>query len=52
MKPLLKSKTAIEKMIREKEREMKMTAKALNFELAAILRDEIKILKLKTKNER
>ncbi|MBI2623496.1 MAG: excinuclease ABC subunit UvrB [Candidatus Liptonbacteria bacterium] len=45
MKPIPKSKSAIEKLIREKEREMREAAKELNFELAAILRDEIKVLK-------
>ncbi len=44
MKPVPKSKTAMEKLMREKEREMREAAKQLNFELAAILRDEIKVL--------
>src|SRR3989344_363609 len=35
------SKSALEKMVRDKEREMKDAAKELNFELATILRDEI-----------
>ncbi|MEK7479192.1 MAG: helicase-related protein, partial [Patescibacteria group bacterium] len=43
-KPLLKSKTALEKLIAEKEKEMKEAARGLDFELAAILRDEIKEL--------
>ncbi|MDP3724933.1 MAG: excinuclease ABC subunit UvrB [Nanoarchaeota archaeon] len=43
-KPIPKSKTAMEKLIREKEREMKEAAKALDFELAAILRDEVREL--------
>jgi len=45
MKPLPKSKTAIEKIIKKKELEMKEAAKKLDFELAALLRDEIRILK-------
>jgi excinuclease ABC subunit B len=45
MKPVVKSKAAIAEMIRDKEREMKEAAKDLDFELAAILRDEIKELK-------
>ncbi|MBI2889021.1 MAG: excinuclease ABC subunit UvrB [Candidatus Liptonbacteria bacterium] len=44
LKPIPKSKTAMEKLMREKEREMREAAKGLNFELAAILRDEIKVL--------
>jgi excinuclease ABC subunit B len=44
MKPVPKSKTAIEKLIKEKEREMREAAQQLNFELAAILRDELKVL--------
>ncbi|MCR4328552.1 MAG: excinuclease ABC subunit UvrB [Patescibacteria group bacterium] len=44
MKPIPKSKSAMEKLLREKEREMREAAKELNFELAAILRDEIKVL--------
>ena len=43
-KPLPKSKSALEKLITQKEREMKEAAHALDFELAAILRDEIKEL--------
>lgn len=45
VKPLPKSKSVIEKLIVEKEKEMKQAAESLNFELAAVLRDEIKILK-------
>ena len=45
MKPVVKSKAAIAEMIRDKESEMKEAAKDLDFELAAILRDEIKELK-------
>jgi len=44
MKPIPKSKSAMEKLIKEKEREMREAAKELNFELAAILRDEIRVL--------
>ena len=43
-KPLPKSKTALLSLIAEKEREMKQSAKDLDFELAAILRDEIREL--------
>jgi len=46
IKPILKSKSAIEKLIKEKEREMKEAARKLDFELAAIFRDEIKALYL------
>jgi excinuclease ABC subunit B len=44
LKPIPKSKTAIAKLIADKEREMKAASKHLDFELAAILRDEIKEL--------
>ncbi len=44
MKPLPKSKAAIEQLMREKEKEMKAAASALDFELAAILRDEVRAL--------
>ncbi len=50
LKPVPKSKTAMEKLMREKEREMREAAKELNFELAAILRDEIKVLARDMKN--
>ena len=43
--PLLKSKTALGELIKEKEAEMKEAARRLDFELAAILRDEVKELK-------
>jgi excinuclease ABC subunit B len=43
-KPVPKSKTALKALISEKEREMKDASKRLDFELAAILRDEIKEL--------
>jgi excinuclease ABC subunit B len=45
LKPVPKSKPALQKLIAQKEREMKEAAKQLDFELAAILRDEIKQLK-------
>lgn len=47
MKPIGKSKKAVKETIEKKEEEMRKAAKILNFELAAILRDEIKILKKK-----
>ncbi|HVM76865.1 MAG TPA: excinuclease ABC subunit UvrB [Candidatus Paceibacterota bacterium] len=43
-KPIPKSKTGMQKLIAEKQREMREAAKALDFEMAAILRDEIKEL--------
>jgi excinuclease UvrABC nuclease subunit len=42
-----RSKTALQRLITEKEREMRMAAKELNFELAGILRDEIRELNKK-----
>jgi excinuclease ABC subunit B len=50
-KPIPKSKTAMAKLIAEKEREMKTASKHLDFELAAILRDEIKELTIKLNKE-
>jgi len=50
-KPLPKSKSVIEELIKQKEKEMKEAAKMLDFELAAILRDEIKILSSKVKGK-
>jgi excinuclease ABC subunit B len=47
MAPVPKSKTALEKLIKDKEREMRTAAKALDFELAGILRDEIRELRKK-----
>ena len=44
-KPLPRSKKEAERLIKEKEKEMKLAASELEFELAAILRDEIAILK-------
>ena len=48
MEALPKSKKAIQILIKKKEEEMHDASKNLNFELAAILRDEIFILKKKT----
>ncbi len=45
MKVIPKSRKSLEKLIREKEREMREAAKELQFELAALLRDEIKELR-------
>jgi excinuclease ABC subunit B len=42
--PVPRSKTALQKLIADKEREMREAAKLLNFELAGILRDELKEL--------
>lgn len=42
--PIPKSKTAMQKLIADKEREMRAAAKRLDFELAGILRDEIREL--------
>lgn len=49
MKPAPKSGVALERLIKEKEREMKEAAKRLDFELAAILRDEVRELLKKGK---
>ena len=43
-----KTKTGMQKLVAEKEREMREAAKQLNFELAGILRDELKELYKKT----
>lgn len=43
--PLAENHQALEHLVKEKEREMRSAAGELNFELAALLRDEIKILK-------
>ena len=42
-----RSKTALQRLIAEKERDMRAAAKDLNFELAGILRDEIRELNKK-----
>ncbi|RJQ28560.1 excinuclease ABC subunit UvrB [Candidatus Parcubacteria bacterium] len=47
MKPLPTSRGGVQKLIEEKEREMREAAKQLNFELAGILRDEIRVLSKK-----
>ncbi|MDP3947535.1 MAG: UvrB/UvrC motif-containing protein, partial [bacterium] len=49
MKPLPKSKASLERLTKDKEREMREAARGLNFELAAILRDEIRMLIKKQK---
>jgi excinuclease ABC subunit B len=49
LQPIPKSKAEIKKLIEQKEKEMKEAAHHLNFELAAILRDEIKELSKKIK---
>jgi excinuclease ABC subunit B len=43
---------AMDMLVKEKEREMKEAARALDFELAAVLRDELKALVKKQKNEK
>lgn len=45
IQPVPKSKKERDALMREKEREMKEAADALDFELAAILRDELRLLK-------
>lgn len=52
MKPLPRSKSQLEEIIKIKEREMKEAAQQLDFELAAILRDEIRILSQKLSQKR
>ena len=49
LKPIGKSKSSIEKLIKEKESEMRKAAKELDFELAALLRDEVHELQKKLK---
>lgn len=44
--PLPKSEKAMKELLKTKEREMKEAANNLDFELAAILRDEIRVLKV------
>ncbi|MDO8574612.1 MAG: helicase-related protein, partial [bacterium] len=51
LKPIQRSKTAIEKLIKNKEAEMRTAAKDLDFELAALLRDEIRELTKISKNK-
>ncbi len=50
-KVLPKSKKNLSELIKEKEREMKEAANGLDFELAAILRDEIKLLRDRVKKK-
>lgn len=45
-------KTALQKIIRRKEKEMNASVKILDFETAALLRDEIKILENKLQQEK
>jgi len=53
LKPIIKSsKKEIEKLLKEKEREMRHAAEELDFELATILRDEIRELSKKIKNRK
>lgn len=47
MKPVPKSKKGVEALIKEKEKQMKEAAAKLDFELAAILRDEVAALRKK-----
>lgn len=49
MAPIPVSEKAIEDLIKQKEKEMKEAAQRLDFEIAAILRDEIKSLQAKLK---
>jgi excinuclease ABC subunit B len=49
LKPVPKSKIGLKKLIAEKEKEMREAAKRLDFELAAVLRDEIKELSKKVR---
>jgi excinuclease ABC subunit B len=45
--PVPRSKTALQKLIADKQREMRTAAAELNFEMAGILRDEIRELNKK-----
>ncbi len=49
--PLMGSKTGLAKLIKEKERDMREAAGELNFELATLLREEIKLLKKKAEEK-
>jgi len=49
--PLPQNKEAMTRFIKSKEKEMRKAAKELNFELATILRDEIKQLKNEGNNK-
>ena len=44
MRPLPKSQAAMKDLLKRKEADMKEAAHDLDFELAAILRDEIRVL--------
>ncbi|MCL4404999.1 excinuclease ABC subunit UvrB [Patescibacteria group bacterium] len=50
--PLPKAKREMEKLLRVKTAEMHEAAKCLDFELAAVLRDEIKMLESKIKSDK
>ncbi len=52
MSPVPKSKKSLEALVKQKEQEMREAAKELDFELATILRDEIKLLKSGKKSEK
>ena len=47
--PVPKSRSGLQALLREKQREMRKAADELDFELAALLRDEIKALEKKSK---
>ncbi len=47
-KPLPKSRKAMEELVHQKEKDMREAANNLDFELAALLRDEIKVLAKKS----
>jgi len=51
MRPVSSTKQELEKFIKEKEKEMREAAGRLDFELATLLRDEIKELKKKQKQK-
>ncbi|MFA6354270.1 MAG: excinuclease ABC subunit UvrB [Candidatus Paceibacterota bacterium] len=51
LKPVQKSKASLEKLIKQKEKEMREAASQLDFELAALLRDEIRALTKKVKEK-
>ena len=51
MKPVPKSARALNALIAEKRAEMKTAAGRLEFELAALLRDEVRELEKKTGNK-
>ncbi|MEK7608522.1 MAG: excinuclease ABC subunit UvrB [Patescibacteria group bacterium] len=47
--PIPKTKSAMEKLLKAKEGEMRRAAERLDFELAAVLRDELRVLTRKVK---